>query len=264
MDWNEVVSFFQKQGILLLEGLMVLIVGIILVRWLTRFMEKRLKFKKADAMLLGFIRTLIRALMYIIVVVTAISVMGIPLTSVITLIASGGVAVSLAMQGALSNLVGGMTLLVLKPIKAGDYVKVGELEGTVQSIGAFYTEMNTYDNRHISMPNSSLTHASIINYTREGTRRLDKTFSVSYASDMDQVFAVLHDLIRRCPGALPDPAPAVHLNECADSGMIFSVRVWVKTADYWNTNFFLVEEGKRALDAAGIQIPFPQMDVHIQ
>lgn len=264
MDWNAVILFLQQQGIRLLEGLLVLVVGIFLVRRIIRIAEKRLKFKKADPTLAGFVRTLLRLLLYVVVVLTAISVMGIPLTSVITLVASAGVAVSLAMQGALSNFVGGMTLLLLKPIKSGDYVKVGDLEGTVQSIGAFYTELNTFDNRHISMPNSSLTNTSIINYTREGTRRLDKTFSVSYSSDMEQVFTVLRDLAKRCPGVLKEPEAVVHLNECADSAMIFVVRVWVKTADYWDANFFLVEEGKRALDAAGIRIPYPQMDVHIQ
>ena len=264
MTWEEIMTFIRQQGMRVAAGLLVLIVGIFLARWIIRIAEKKLIFKKADPTLLGFVRNIGRGILYAVVVLTAVGVMGIPITSVITLIASAGVAISLATQGALTNLVGGVMLLLLKPIRAGDYVKVGDLEGTVQTIGAFYTEMNTFDNRHISMPNSSLTNTSIINYTREGTRRLDKTFSVSYDSDMERVFSVLLDLASRCPGALPDPAPEVHLNEFGDSSLNFSLRVWTQAADYWDANFFLVEEGKRALDAAGIQIPYPQMDVHIK
>lgn len=264
MDWNKVLSFLQEQGLRLGEGLLVLLIGLPLMGWLIRLAEKKLKLKRIDPTLLGFLRNITRIILYALVILTAISIMGIPLTSVIALVASAGVAISLAMQGALSNLVGGLTLLVLKPIKAGDYVKVGDLEGTVQTIGAFYTEMNTFDNRHISMPNSSLTNTAIINYTREGTRRLDVTYSVSYRSDMEQVFQVLNDLVARNPAVLSDPAPAVHLTKCGESSLQFAVRVWCKTADYWDINFYLMEEGKRALDAAGIEIPFPQMDVHIK
>lgn len=190
--------------------------------------------------------------------------MGIPLTSIITLAASAGVAVSLAMQGALSNLVGGITLLILKPVKSGDFVKIGDLEGTVQSIGAFYTELTTPDNRHISMPNSSLTNTAIVNYTREGTRRLDVNFSVSYQSDMNQVFSVLEQLIRENSAILPDPAPVVHLSQMGDNGLTYFIRVWCKNEDYWPIHFFLMEEGKKALDRAGIEIPFPQVDVHMK
>ncbi|MBR4359029.1 MAG: mechanosensitive ion channel [Clostridia bacterium] len=264
MEWKDALSMIERQGMRFLAGLAVLIIGLILARWIIRLSQNKLKIKKMDPTLLGFLRNLARFILYAVVVLTAISVMGIPLTSVVTIVASAGVAISLAMQGALSNFVGGLTLLLFKPIKAGDYVKVGDLEGTVQTIGAFYTEMNTFDNRHISMPNSSLTNTAIINYTRQGTRRLDEIFSVSYNSDMQQVFQVLNGLIARNPAILPDPAPVVHLNQFGESSLQYVVRVWCKTADYWDIHFYLLEEGKRALDAAGIEIPLPQMDVHVK
>ena len=264
MEWNDMKEMIQQQGMRLLFGLLILIAGILLVHWITGLLEKKLKIKRIEPTLLGFLRNLFKLLMYLIVILTAVSVMGIPLTSVLTIVASAGVAVSLAMQGALSNLVGGLTLLILKPIRVGEYVKVGDYEGTVQAINAFYTEMTTYDNRHISMPNSSLTNTAIVNYTREGSRRLDVSFSVGYQSDMSLVNHTLRELVSRCHGVLPDPLPEVRLIQLGESCMVFSVRVWVKTADYWNVNFYLLEEGKKALDAAGIQIPFPQMDVHIR
>lgn len=264
MDWSKVIAYIQDQGIRLLEGLVVLIIGLFLVKWILKLTDNKLLFKKMDPTMSGFLRTAIRLLLYLVIVMTAVSVIGVPLTSVITLVASAGVAVSLAVQGALSNFVGGMTLLLLKPIKVGDFVKVGDFEGTVQNVGTFYTEFTTYDNRHISMPNSSLTNTAIINYTREGTRRLDVNYSVNYKSDMDQVLRVLSELIARNPLILPDPAPVVHLTKFGDSSLEFSARIWCKTADYWTINFYLLEEGKRALDRAGIEIPYPQMDVHIK
>lgn len=264
MEWNDIVNMIQKQGMRLLAGLLILIVGLLLVHWITKLAERKLKIQRIEQTLMGFLRNLIKLLLYLVVILTAVSVMGIPLTSVITIVASAGVAISLAMQGALSNLVGGLTLLILKPIRVGDYVKVGDYEGTVQAINAFYTEMTTYDNRHVSIPNSSLTNTAIVNYTREGTRRLDVPFSVNYRSDLTLVSVTLQELVSRCHGVLPDPLPEVRLTQLGDSSMVFTVRVWVKSADYWNVNFFLLEEGKKALDDAGIEIPYPQLDVHMK
>ena len=264
MDWNELYTLIKKQGVQLFSGILVLIVGLFLAHWIIKLTEKRLKFQRLDPTARGFLHNLLRLLLYVAVVLAAAGVMGIPLTSFVTILASAGVAVSLAMQGALGNLVGGITLLLLKPIKAGDYVKVGDFEGTVQTVGAFYTEMTTFDNRHISMPNSSLTNTAIINFTREGTRRLDKVFSVSYDSDIETVFSTLRELAARCPGVLSQPPAAVYLTELAESGINFTVRVWCRNADYWDINFYLLEEGKKALDQAGITIPYPQVDVHIK
>ena len=168
------------------------------------------------------------------------------------------------MQGALSNFVGGVTILLLKPFKAGDYVKVGETEGTIRNIGVFYTEMIMPDNRHISMPNSNLTNTAIINYTREGTRRLDVNFGVSYSADIDRVRETLLAAARAIPGVFTQPEPMVKLTACQDSSLNFMIRVWCKSSDYWDVNWALMEDGKRTLDRAGIEIPYPQLDVHMK
>ena len=191
----------------------------------------------------GFLHNLVRLVLYVLVILTAANVIGVPMTSILTLVASAGVAVSLAMQGALSNLVGGLILLILKPIRVGEYIKVNDFEGTVQTVGAFYTELLTPDNRRISLPNSSLTNTPITNNTREGTRRMDVSFSVSYESDQDQVYAVLNDLAARCKKLLPSPAPEVHLSQCGDSSLTFILRVWVKGSDYWEVFYYLTDEG---------------------
>ena len=264
MDMENILRLLREQGLRLLAGLAVLGVGFFLAHWIVKLVDRSRPLVKVEPTLKGFLDNLTRWLLYILVVLTAVGVMGIPLTSFVTILASAGVAVSLALQGALGNFVGGLLMLILKPFKAGDYVKVGDAEGTVQTVGVFYTELTTPDNRHVSLPNSSLTNTAIVNYTREGTRRLDVTYGVSYGADMDQVFQVLMDVVHRGQGVLGDPAPAVHLTECADSSLKFTVRLWCKTADYWDLYFYLMEEGKRALDRAGIEIPYPQVDVHIK
>ena len=264
MNTDAVFSFLLTEGVNLLRGILILVVGLFLIHWFLKLLARSGKISRLEESVRSFILNLIRLVLTVIVVLTAAGALGVPLTSVVTLFASAGVAVSLAMQGALGNLVGGMTLLILKPIKPGEFVKIGDYEGTVRSIGAFYTELVTFDNRRVSLPNGTLTNTAVVNYTREGTRRADVTFSVSYGSDTDLVYETLNALAAENEAVLKDPAPTVVLQTCADSSVNFTVRVWVKSEDYWSVYFWLTDAGKRALDRAGIEIPFPQMDVHIR
>ena len=264
MNWEGIKNFFTTAGIDLLRGLVALAVGLFFVHWVMKFITRYESKLKIEPTVKWFIKSLIRIILYIVVIMTAANTMGVPMTSVITLLGSAGVAVSLAMQGVLGNLIGGFILSLFKPIKVGEYVKIGDHEGTVKVIGTFYTEIATFDNRHINLPNSTLTNTAIVNYTREGTRRLDLTFSVSYDSDMDRVYEVLNRVVAEEKALLADPAPAVNLSKCADSALEFTIRVWVNTADYWPVNFRMLDNGKRSLDRAGISIPYPQMDVHMK
>ena len=258
------IRIAQEQGMKLLGGIVVLIIGFVLVRWIMKFLTRNDHLGKIEPTIRGFLMKLLKVLLYIIVVLTAANVMGIPLTSFVALLGSAGVAVSLAMQGALSNLVGGLTLLLLKPFKIGDYIKIGETEGTVLSIGTFFTELTTADNRHVSLPNSSLTNTAIVNYSREGTRRLDVSFGVSYDADIDHTVRTLREAVTMTAGILDQPEPVIKLIECADSSLTFMIRVWCLSQDYFNVNWGLIENGKRLLDREGIEIPYPQMDVHMK
>ena len=264
MSWDSIRNFLTTAGVDLLRGLVTLAVGLFLVHWVIKLFERYEGKMKLEPTVRGFIKNLIRILLYVIVIMTAANTMGIPMTSIVTLLGSAGVAVSLAMQGALGNLIGGFILLLFKPIKAGEYVKIGDNEGTVKSIGAFYTEIVTIDNRLVHLPNGTLTNTAIVNFTREGTRRLDLTFSVGYESDMDQVYEVLNRVVSEEKAIRPDPAPTVNLLKCGDSSLDFTVRVWVNGTDYWPVYFRMLDSGKRALDHAGIKIPYPQMDVHMK
>lgn len=264
MNRDSIRNFFTTAGVDLLRGLVALAIGLFLVHWGMKLFERYENRMKLEPTLRGFIKNLLRILLYVVVIMTAANTMGIPMTSIVTLLGSAGVAVSLAMQGALGNLIGGFILLLFKPIRAGEYVKIGDNEGTVKSVGAFYTEIVTIDNRLVHLPNGTLTNTAIVNFTREGTRRLDLTFSVGYESNMDQVYEVLNQVVSEEKALLADPAPTVNLLKCGDSSLDFTVRVWVNGTDYWSVYFRLLDNGKRALDKAGINIPYPQMDVHMK
>ncbi len=264
MDIDKIKSFLTTAGVDLLKGIIIIVLGLFLVHWLVKFLRRSKAFAKLDLSLQSFFINAIKLILTVIVVLSAANVIGIPLTSIITIFASAGVAISLAMQGALGNLVGGLTLLILKPIKVGEYVKIGEFRGIVKNIGAFYTEINTMDNSLISLPNSNLTNTAIINYSREGTSRIEASFTVSYHSDIDKVREVLLDMARKGEKVLEDPSPWVLITKCAESGIVVLVRAWAKAEDWGNVYYYLLENGKKALDAAGIEIPYQQMDVHIK
>ena len=259
-----IIKIIEEQGMKLLGGIIVILVGFFIVRWVMKLITRSEGFKKIEPTIRGFLLNLVKVVLYIIVILTAANVMGIPLTSFVALMGSAGVAVSLAMQGALSNLVGGLTILLLKPFKVSDYVKIGDTEGTVQSIGTFFTEFTTPDNRHISLPNSSLTNTAIVNFSREGTRRLDISFGVSYDADIDHTIRTLQEAVAMTPGILDQPEPIIKLTECGDSSLVFMIRVWCNASDYWNVSWSLTENGKRMLDKEGIEIPYPQMDIHMR
>ena len=261
---SKVLSLITTYGSKLILAIVALIIGSIIVKLLNKAARKALDKTKLDDAVKHVLAGLIKILLYAILVIAVVQILGVPMSSVIAILASCGLAVGLAMQGALSNLVGGVTLLLLKPIRAEEYIKVGDFEGTVRSIGAFYTDLITPDNRHISIPNSTLTNTAIINVTREGKRRIDIPFAVSYDADMDRIKQVLADTAASNPAVLPDPAPQVLLNTMGESSLNYILRLWAKNDDYWNVYFDLTDRCKRALDAAGIRIPYPQMDVHMK
>ena len=169
----------------------------------------------------------------------------------------------MSLQGSLSNLAGGVIILVFRPFKVGDYITCGEIAGTVTDIGIFYTHVTAVDNKVVIVPNAVITHASVTNFSANELRRLDLTFTTGYTSEIGQVKATLLAVADRHPHVLKDPAPMARRTAHGDSSLQFTCRVWVKSEDYWDVNFDLLEEVKKAFDEKGIQIPYPQLDVHI-
>lgn len=268
MKWDEILSklveLATSLGIKLLCALVVLVVGLKLISWLKKWLRTSPKLDKLDTSLRSFLCSFSGILLYVMLIITVASVLGIPATSFLTILASCGVAVGLALQGSLSNFAGGLMILLFKPFKVGDFIEASGETGTVQEISVVYTVLLTLDNKRVTIPNGGLTNSVIENYSSEELRRVDLVFKTDYSANVEQVKSVLNKLVGEHPLALGKPEPFVRLSAHDDSALSYTVRVWCKNADYWDVYFDLTEGVKKAFDENNIQIPYPQMDVHVK
>lgn len=249
----------------LLTAALILLVGIILVRWAAKFARNLLKHSRLDVTLHNFIVSILSALLYILLAIIVVTVL-VPSAagSLITMFGVFGLAVSLAVKDSLANLAGGMSVLFTKPFALGDYVNINGNEGTVQEIRLNYTVIKTVDNKLIHIPNGDVAKAEITNFTAQETRRLDLVFSIGYDDDFEQAKKIIREIVHDNPLAHSDPEPIVRMVEHGDSAIRIGCRVWVDTADYWTLNYDLLEEVKRRFDAAGIHIPYNQLEIAIR
>ena len=185
------------------------------------------------------------------------------MASLVTVVGSCAVAIGLALQGGLSNIAGGLMILIFKPFKVGDYISSGDLEGVVKSITMFYTTIVTLDNKIIQLPNGNLSNSNIVNYSAKKTRRVDIDISVAYSTNIDKLREVINEVVDNNKLVLQDQAKEIRLKNYGDSALIFTLRVWTKTENYWNLYFDLMESVKRAFNDNNIEIPFNQVDVHM-
>ena len=232
----------------------------IILKTLERIMGRA---NKIDGTLKGFIHSAVKIILWILTGIIVAGALGIPTTSLVALISIAGLALSLSVQNILSNLFSGLTLLVSKPFKSGDFVEVGGRNGIIKSVGLFYTQLNTLDNVSINIPNSDVTGTTVINYSREPLRRVDRVFSASYESSTENVKAAVFEAISRDEKILRDPAPFVRLSEYKDSCIEYTVRVWCKCADYWDVFFNLNENVRDCFAAKGVEMTYNHMNVHI-
>ena len=244
-------------------AIVVLIVGLLVIKWLTKLIGNMLDKKQFDATLKPFIKSVVSAVLKLLLVVAIIGILGIDTTSFVALFGAAGLAVGLAFQGSLSNFAGGVLILVTKPFKVGDFIETTGHIGTVESVQILYTTLVTLDNKVIRIPNGTLSNASITNYSEKDTRRVDFEFGAGYEADSSKVISVLTEIAANHPQALKDPAPFVRMSEHGDSAVLYTVRVWVNAADYWAVHFDIIEQVKQRFDEEGLSIPYPQMDVHI-
>ncbi|HJF56494.1 mechanosensitive ion channel family protein [Anaerotruncus colihominis] len=249
----------------LLTAALILLVGIILVRWAAKFARNLLKHSRLDVTLHNFIVSILSALLYILLAIIVVTVL-VPSAagSLITMFGVFGLAVSLAVKDSLANLAGGMSVLFTKPFALGDYVNINGNEGTVQEIRLNYTVIKTVDNKLVHIPNGDVAKAEITNFTAQETRRLDLVFSIGYDDDFEQAKKIIREIVHDNPLAHSDPEPIVRMVEHGDSAIRIGCRVWVDTADYWTLNYDLLEEVKRRFDAAGIHIPYNQLEIAIR
>ena len=251
-------------GLKLLAALLVLIIGRILIKWTVKLISKSKFAKNTDATVVRVLLNFISAGLYVLLGVTIIAILGVPMASVVALVASAGVAIGLALQGALSNLAGGIMIMILRPFHIGDFVEIAGNSGTVKDVGIFYTVINTGDNKVITIPNGTVMANAITNYSKNDTRRVDLVFNVAYGTDVAKVNAILLEEAGKHELALKDPAPFARLTKQSESSLDFTLRVWVNAGDYWTVNFDLLENINNRFAKEGIEIPFNQLDVHIK
>ncbi|MEO1033038.1 MAG: mechanosensitive ion channel domain-containing protein [Bacteroidota bacterium] len=259
--YNLIVEFAPK----LLAAILIWIIGSWIIKLLLKGIKKVMNKGNYDESLKKFLTNLTNWILKIILVVVVLGTVGVETTSFAAILAAAGLAIGMALQGSLGNFAGGVLIMIFKPFKIGDLIEAqGEL-GVVKEIEIFTTKLTGLSNKEIIIPNGALSNGNIINYTSEGTRRVDLVYGVSYDSDIKQTKDVMLNVLTSHPKVLQDPAPAVTVLELADSSVNFAVRPWCNVEDYWDVYFDVTENMKIALDAAGIEIPYPhQVEIHKQ
>lgn len=267
MDWQKLLDFLielgTSLGVKLLAALFTLAVGFKLIKWVKKWLKTSPKLDKLDDSVRSFFVSFIGITLYALLFVTIALTLGVPATSFLAALASCGVAIGLALQGTLSNFAGGIMILIFKPFKVGDYITTPNAAGTVKAITVVYTVLGTPDNKVITIPNGTLTNSVVENYSAMDKRRIDLDFSTDYDSDVEQVKALLLEIAKKHPLVLDDPEPMARLSQHGDSALVFTMRAWCKTDDFWDVRFDLIEAVKAVFDKKGIKIPFPQLDVHL-
>lgn len=253
-------------GLKVLAALVAFFIGRLVIRWIRKIVRRSFERSGADKGVEQFVDSLLKYGLYALLVFSLISSLGFDTTSVAAVLASGGVAIGLALQGSLSNFAGGVLILLLKPFVVGDYIieDTNGKEGTVKEIQIFYTKLSTIDNKTIVIPNGMLTNNSITNATAKDERQLDLRVGISYDADIRQAKNVIEKLLEKDECIIKNEQINVFVHELADSAVVLGIRAWVKNEEYWETRWRLLEEIKLLLDENGIEIPYPQMTVHMQ
>jgi len=263
---NDILSRLNTVGDYLLEkglpALLIFVAGLLVIRLVVNLISKLLEKSKLEAVAHKLIKNVVQVVLFVLLVLAVASKLGIDVTGVVALASVLTLAVSLSVQNALTNLIGGFTLLYTKPFTAGDFVEIAGQSGTVQEIGLTYTKLATADNKMISIPNSSVVATEIVNYTVTGTRRVDITVSASYDADAELVLEALREA-GNLPTALDTPAPFAAVQSYGDSAVNYILQVWCKGEDYWTTLFEGNKKVRAVFDAKGISMTYPHINVHL-
>lgn len=245
-------------------AIIVYAVGAKLIGLIVKLVKKTMERKNADVGVIQFLSAVVKYTLYVILIMTILSLFGVATTSAVAVLGSCGVAIGLALQGSLSNFAGGVLILLLKPFVVGDYIIVGSNEGTVFEISIFYTKLNTIDNKVVVIPNGNLSNSSLVNATHMDKRRVDLTVGIGYEADIRTAKNILYEIGRNDPSRLAEDDVIVSVDDLGASSVDLGIHVWVKTADYWNAKWRLTENIKYALDENHISIPYQQIDVQIK
>lgn len=263
-------EFFKDLGSALLGAIptilfaiVVLIIGMIVTKISVKLLSKGLRRTKLEITVTKFLTQMVKIVLYVLLLTIILSMLGIPSTSIITVIGTAGVAVGLALQNSLSNVAGGFLLLITKPFKVGDYIVSNGVEGVVSSISILHTRLNTHTNQAVFIPNGLAINATITNNTYNDTRRVDLLFSISYNDDFEKARGVILEVMRNNPLVLDTPEPFARMMEHGESAIVIAARAWCATENYWNVYFDITEQVRAAFIENEIEIPFNQLDVHM-
>lgn len=262
---EQLYGIIMDYGPKLIGALITLVIGLWVISLIRGVLRKRFEKSNMEPSLRGFLNSLIGMLLKAMLWISVIGMMGVEMTSFIALLGAAGLAVGMALSGTLQNFAGGVMILIFKPFKTGDFITAQGHSGSVNEIQIFNTILKTPDNKTIIIPNAGLSNSSMINFSTEAKRRVDFTFGIAYGDDVDKAKEVLMKLIKADKRIINEPAePFIAVSELADSSVNLVVRVWAEAANYWGIYFDLQEQVYKTFDKQGLNIPFPQMDVHVQ
>jgi small conductance mechanosensitive channel len=260
----QIINWGIHAGLKLLAAIIIIIIGFWITKKLTRLFVKALAHRDIDRLLSSFLRSMCNIILKVAVLIIAIQILGVETMSFAAVLAAIGVGVGMALSGTLQNFAGGIVLLLFKPFKVGDFIECQGFSGTVMQIHIFMTEIKTPDNKIIFVPNSTLISSSITNYTKEDIRRIDIDFTVAYGTNLQKAREIIESVAANENGILPEPKYSTFVSSLADSCVVITLRSWTKTDDYWTVKYNMNENVYNAFNTNGIDIPFPQVTVHMQ
>ncbi|MDR0968940.1 MAG: mechanosensitive ion channel [Lentimicrobiaceae bacterium] len=261
--FEKLVDHAVTFGIKIIAAIIIYFIGRWVIKRINLLVNKMFLLRRIDSSLASFLQNMVSILLNFIFIVIIIGILGIDTTSLVALLASAGLAVGMALSGTLQNFAGGVIILLFKPFRVGDVIEGQGQQGTVKEIQIFNTIINTFDNKVIIIPNSSLSTSILVNYSREKTRRVNWTFSIAYGDNYDKAKAVLKNLCDADTRILKEPKALIEIETLNTSSVDIVVRVWVNSADYWDVFFSMNEKVYKEFAKEGLNIPFPQMDVYL-
>lgn len=260
---NNLIDMGSSYGGKIVLSIFVAVIGLLIIKMINRMVSRSLEKSKFGDLVKVIIRKIVAGVLYVILLIGIIEILGVPMSSVVAIVASGGLAVGLAFQGALSNLAGGFMILVFKPFKIGDYIESTGAEGFVRDISIFYTKIMTLNNVQILVPNGDLMSANVTNFSAADKRRIEQEFKITNDIDQDFVKSVLLEAAKKTEGVLPDPEPFARLTGVDDDTFLFTVRAWCETDKYWDIYYDLIENCSKALGENGIDDPEERIAVRL-
>ncbi len=260
--FDEIVDLIVAYGAKVLLAILVLIIGLWLIKRVVKLASKTMQKRDVDPSLRPFLRSILGALLKVMLIISVAGMVGIEMTSFVAVLGAAGLAIGLALQGSLANFAGGVLILLLKPFQVGHFIEAQGHSGTVREIQIFYTYLTTAQNQEIVIPNGKLSNDSVKNYSFHNTRRMDFTFGIGYRDNIDEAKEILRNLYEHDERFMREPALNIFVEELADSSVNIRFRAWAHSDDYWDIHNNFREKVKKRFDEAGITIPFPQREVH--